>query len=372
MAVRFDADGEQYTRSLNLGSVTNWTVTCWAKMAVNRAATTVLWQIDNGSGTSRLRANAWNGSALTFQSDTSAWFGLMGHTLAVGEWTFVGLSSTTNPGQVRVRVRVAGSSTWIGGTPAQADITVSAQTLRIGAGPNTEEWINGSLAAVKIWSAALTTDELELESWTNLPYRTANLTAWYPFLTASAVDYSGNGQTLVGGTGAATDDGPPISWSTGRHRRPIIGLSSASGSLAANLPSLTSTGTGTVEASGGLAGTLPSLAATSSGVIEASGTVTAALPAFTAALAGDAQSNTLNALLPPLSASFTGLAEVAGAVPGVLPPLSASLAGEVRIPPNDITITTTGAVRGWAAAAADDGWDSGTLTRGWAAGTPTT
>ncbi|MFI6793660.1 hypothetical protein ACIBG4_40650 [Nonomuraea sp. NPDC050383] len=218
MAVRFDNSGEEYARSLSLGSVTNWTVTCWAKLMVDRAATSVIWMIDDGSGGNYLRLTGWNGSALAYQTTASSWFGLAGQTLVVGEWTFIGLSSTANPGVARVRVRTAGSTTWIGGTPPQNNVTITAGTLRIAAGQAAGEWLNGSVAGLKVWDQALSMDELELESWTYQPQRTAGLRAWYPLLRPDGTDYSGAGQTLSGGAGAALDDGPPLSWSSVRRR----------------------------------------------------------------------------------------------------------------------------------------------------------
>lgn len=335
MAVRFDADGESYTRSTGLGSVTNWSVACWAKLSVDRAATTVLWQIDDGAGANYLRINAWNGSALTFQTSGSAWFGVAGHTLVVDEWTFIGLSATANPGQARVRIRPAADSTFVGGSPAQSNVTISAATLRVGDGQAASEWLNGSLAAVKIWNAALTMDELELESWTNLPYRTASLTAWYPFLTASAVDYSGNGQTLVGGTGAANDDGPPISWSTGRHRRPIAAADTVTGTLAATLPAAIAASTGTITVSGSLAGIAP---------------------AATADLAGNLNTNYLAGVLPAATAAMAATLTVSGSAAATIPAAVGALAGEVEIPTNDITVTPGTPVRGWNAGSPGSPW----------------
>lgn len=218
MAVRFDADGESYTRATGLGAVTVFTVALWAKLMVDRAATSVLWQIDDGSGASFLRVTAWNGSALAFQTSGSTWFGTIGHTLVVDQWTFVGVSGTSNPGQARTAVRAAGSTTFAGGSPAQTNVTVNATTLRLGDGQAASEWLNGSIAAVKVWDQALTRDELMQESWTYQPKRTAGLRGWYPLLTNTLTDFSGLAQTLTGGSGAALDDPPPIAWSAGRRR----------------------------------------------------------------------------------------------------------------------------------------------------------
>ncbi|WP_188188032.1 LamG-like jellyroll fold domain-containing protein [Nonomuraea sp. SYSU D8015] len=351
MAVRFDADGESYTRSTGLGTVTNWSVACWAKLAVDRAATTVVWQIDDGAGATYLRVNAWNGTALTFQTSGNSWFGLAGHTLVIDEWTFIGLSSTANPGQARVRIRTASSSTFVGGSPTQANVTISAATLRIGDGQGASEWLNGSIAAVKAWDAALTMDELELESWQYLPQRTANLRAWYPFVRVEGTDLSGNSQTLSGGTGAALDDGPPISWSTGRHRTGVRVLDTVTGSLA---------------------GTLPTATASSAGTVTVSGTLTALAPAATADLTGNLNTNHLAGVLPAATASMAATVEVSGSAASTIPAAAGAFAGEVEIPANDITVTPGPLARGWQSTPPDRSWKSGTAGRGWKTGTPTT
>lgn len=36
MAVRFDADTEEYTRAVSLGTATQFTITCWAKISVDQ------------------------------------------------------------------------------------------------------------------------------------------------------------------------------------------------------------------------------------------------------------------------------------------------------------------------------------------------
>ncbi|MFB4275751.1 LamG-like jellyroll fold domain-containing protein [Nonomuraea sp. MTCD27] len=350
MAVRFDASGEHYTRAITLGSVTDWSACCWAKLAVDRTVASIIWQIDDGSGTSYLRVSAWNGTALAFQTQSSAWFGLMGHTLAADQWVFIGLSATTNPGLARVRIRTAGTATFIGGTPSQSNVTVSANTIRLG---NTaaSDWFNGSICGVRMWDAALTAEELEKESWTYQPQRTSNLRVWYPLLAPSTVDYSGGGQTLSGGTGAAQDDGPPIAWSTARHR--IV--------IPAALPPVT----------GDLAGVLPAATATTTGMVRVSGTLIGVAPAAAASLAGDVDTNHLAGILPAATAAMAGTVKVSAAAAGVLPAAAGLFAGEVEIPANDITVTASEPVRGWAAAEGPT-WGAGAGRRGWTAGPPTT
>lgn len=373
MAVRFDTTGEHYTRAITIGSVADWSAALWVKMVTDRAATSVLWQIDDGTGASFLRVSAWNGSALAFQTTGSTWFGTIGHTLIANEWTYVGMSATANPGQARVRVRPAGTSTFVGGSPTQANTTFTANSVRIGGTNSSTEWLNGSIAGVRMWNAALTEDELEAESWAYMPVRATNLRVWYPLLTPSTVDYSGNSESLSGGTGAALDDGPPISWWTARHRRAtLIPVSGVSGALAGTLPALTGSMTGAVTASGTLAGTLPPLTSSMTGTAKVISALAGTLPSLTASLAGTVAVSVLNANLPALTGSLTGTVKTSGPLVGTLPALTGSFAGEAAIPPDDLTVSTPGPARGWAAGQVSRGWDSSSPARGWAAGSPTT
>ena len=397
MAVRFDADGESYTRATGLGAVTDFTFTCWVRLAADRATTTAILQIDNGSGTSKLRINAWNGTAVTFQTDSGGWFGNFGHVLTVGTWTFVGVSGTANPGNVRTAAREAGSTTWAAATSAQTNVTINAATLRIGDGQAASEWLNGSVAAVKVWSAALSLDELQQESWTYLPKRTSGLRGWYPLLTPSTVDYSGLAQTLSGGSGATADDGPPLTWSSQAPiiiRSPQDVVATITGDLTATLPSLTATASGTVKASATLAATLPPLAAAAAATAKTAGTLTATLPPLTAALTGAlGQAGTLNATLPPLTAQLAGTmrggfltpvlpaltatavgtVHFSGALAATLPALTASMTGAVVIPPYDLVATAGPPQRAWDARPLETVWATAdTATNPWATRQPVT
>src|SRR5690606_31777960 len=91
--------------------------------------------------------------------------------------------------------------------------SLTANTLRIGQSPWGGEWLNGRMAAVKIWTAALSANEIQAERDYTSPLRTANLRAWYPFEVAETTDHSGNGETLSGGSSPSTEPGPGIPFS---------------------------------------------------------------------------------------------------------------------------------------------------------------
>lgn len=585
MAVSINADAEKFTRTISLGNVSEWTVTCWIKLASSRGgASQVPWQIDNGSGGNFFRLNFHNGTQATFQTAGSAWFGLFGLTVTFGTWYFVGISGTATPGQEQARTvhRPDGSTTWGGTALAQAATTFSAQTLRLGGADTTTQYIDGSMAAVKIWAAGLTREEMMAESWTVVPQRTSGLRAWYPWIRPEATDYSGNGWTLTAGT--AIEDlapGPGLPWGPGRRRivipaappppvtptfrsasqvasgtagsfacakpagvvagdvlvafhsadvgalanmgtpsggatwsllasrarddgtgagtkvwwkvagasepasytftqdsgadgsvsivavqggattTPVVAQTGgtaagtakatpstagqagdleircvaihtpgsavtwtppagftertdnqsgtfagtttatralaaggatgvhnftasasfsewhgftvniaapvipAQGTLTGSLPALAGAATGVVEASGAIAAALPPLTAAAAGTVETSGTLTGVLPALTADLDGQLDSSALTGMLPPLTASMAGTLTADGALAATLPTLSGVILSEVEIPTHDITVTSSGPVRGWAAGTPGSGWDATTPGAGW-------
>ncbi|MFB4265325.1 LamG-like jellyroll fold domain-containing protein [Nonomuraea sp. GTA35] len=345
MAVRFNASS--YSRAFSLGSQTAFTVTCWAKISVDTNTFATAWVIDNGiSDYLSLKADA-TGTLMRALTDAGTH---ASRELTVGTWYFAAMSVSSTAGRLVTRSATDSmftTATW------SASHTVNAATLRFGVWPSGGDGLNGCLAAVKVWQATLTQDEIENEAFRYTPSRTANLLAWYPFLEPSTVDYSGAGATLSGGVGVTQEDGPSIIWRMGRRKCAVP--SGATGIVSASLPPLTASVPGAVEVSGTATGSLPSLTSSASATVEVSGTSAATLPAFTASLSGDVDlptgplAATLPALtasvaaaiavegdfagaLPPLTATVAGAAEAAGSLSWALPPLIASITGEREIP----------------------------------------
>lgn len=221
MAVRFDASTENYTRTWSLGALSQWSCAFWGKISVDRNTWSTFLSIDNTT------TSDYN--VLQVDSDgTSLGYWVAGgfHTnttspiaLTVGTWYFIACSVNGASGTLVAQALNAASPTVVTWSTGQA--ISNATTLRLG-DDMASEWLNGAMAGVKIWTGAtLTQAELEQERWSYLPKRLANLKAWYPLLTPSTVDYSGNGQTLSGGTGTTTEDGPGIGWGQRGPRAPI-------------------------------------------------------------------------------------------------------------------------------------------------------
>ncbi|MFI7449557.1 hypothetical protein ACIBQX_18820 [Nonomuraea sp. NPDC049714] len=388
MAVRFDADTEEYTRALSLGVVTQFAVACWVKISVDRNNISTVWCVDNGGGDYIRLATTVNGTTLQIADD------LGNHTLAsagVNTWQYVGFSM--NGADATAVMQAATASTpssfaWASGSPSQ-----NLATLEIGDGVFDTQFLNGCVAAFKLWvGVTLTQAELEAEAWQYLPQRTGGLAAWYPFLRGEATDYSGNGRTLSGGTGTTAEDGPPIRWSVGR-RRIIRFTGAALGEVAATLPALTGSASGAVVVAGQQSAVLPSLtaaldatatvegqapavlpalAAGLAGEVGAPGLVDARLPALTGQLDGLLTGGFLTAQLPALTGRVDGELAVHGAAPAVLPALTGSLAGEAEIPHNNLDVTAGAPYRGWTSRPLAAAWTAGTPYRGWQARQPTT
>lgn len=216
MAVRFDAAGEYYTRAVTGPSA--WSACMWIYMSVDRGS----------QGPFALGAAEAAGSSVFLSGGTTLkCFDLGSNTggfgslaVSVGTWYRVALT-----------VNGVNCSYYYGGASGAltvasvTDITNNTGSVSwfLGQSSFASEWWNGRLAAVKIWNAELTQSAIESELAQYLPVRTANLIQRHPFEVAETTDYSGNGNTLTGGPGASTEDGPPIPQEVGTaFRAPIV------------------------------------------------------------------------------------------------------------------------------------------------------
>jgi hypothetical protein len=387
VAVRITSAAQAYTRAISLGSLTALTVACWVKISVDTNAQATLWVVDNGtSDYIGIRSDA-TGTLMRVLSDTST---SGSRELAVGTWYFVALAMDASSGRL---VTYAAGDTAFTTTTFGAFVTTFAANLRIGKWPTNGDVINGCVAGFKLWTATLSQAELEAEAFQYLPARATNLRVWYPFLAASTADFSGNAQTLSGGTGATTEDGPPIRWGGGRHRIIVPNAGGALGEFAAVLPALTGAGSGDVVVSGlqpavlppltaaldaaaavevQAAAALPALDASVAGDVAAPGLLDAHLPALTGAFDGLLTGGFLTAQLPAFTGSLQGQAAAQGVVSAVLPPLTGSLSGVAEIPHNNLDVTVGAPYRGWTSRPLAPSWTAEAAATRWQAGSPAT
>ncbi|MEQ4716098.1 LamG-like jellyroll fold domain-containing protein [Nonomuraea sp. B19D2] len=205
MAVRFSADGQDYTRTISLGAQTQFSFSLWLKISVDRDAFSTPLSLDASSSDNCTLQTGSDGLQLDLRSG-----GVMAsRVLTVGTWTFVGVSVNGANGTMVTRSVNDGSFTTATWTTGKASTTLA--NLRLGESSWGNEWLNGCLASVKIWTGAtLTATELQAEYPYKDPLRTANLRAFYAFDFASTTDNSGNGWTLSGGVGTTSESGPSL------------------------------------------------------------------------------------------------------------------------------------------------------------------
>lgn len=206
MSVRFDGATDEYFGASVVGT-TGWTVTCWAKLQVDRnnystifawdgAADDGLWFQTTDSGTSLM---VWDGT-----SDRPFSIGAM----SVGTWMFYAL---TRPTSTSVTLYAGAEDGALSSQTITTSSTGAYSAINVGNSPDSE-WLNGNVANLQCYSALLTQTEIEAERQSWDAVRTSGLVRHHRWRDAAeTVDYSGNGRSLsVGGSPTFAADNPPI------------------------------------------------------------------------------------------------------------------------------------------------------------------
>lgn len=205
MSVRFDADGEDYTSTAGIPSG-SYTLLCWVMVSVDRDFFSLISAVDDGGTGAVYHHLGTTDDGVTLVLGDSAGTIALGAALTVGTWYRVAYTVSGTTGTLYWGTDT-GSLSSAGGTVTDVS---GFTTIRIGESMFGGAWFNGRVANLKHYSAALTQTEIETElrSWTAV--RTSGLVRHHKFQTAETTDYSGNGNTLSGGTGASTEADPPI------------------------------------------------------------------------------------------------------------------------------------------------------------------
>jgi hypothetical protein len=205
MSVHFTGNGQEYTRGINLGSLSRFTVAGWFRIDTKRSSYSTFWSIDEDSTSDPawiFQSDNTGNSMVAYQigGATTADF-----TMTVGTWYYYALS--VNGSSWNARRKTAGSTSFTPDSGSGA-VAVNATTLRLGNSPFENEWINGNIAGFKFWTTNLSTTELEAEAAQFAPVRTSNLYSYHRFVGPSTQDNSGLGHTLSGGTGTSQGGDP--------------------------------------------------------------------------------------------------------------------------------------------------------------------
>ena len=202
-SVRFDSSADLYTGPA-LGSQSAWTFCLWFRPAAG-SGSPISWD-DGGVNFSYLY---YNGTQIRWENQTGSTT-ITSPTVATGEWAFAAVSYSATTKTLYLAKQGATSFA----TQALANTTniAAAAPLRIGQLGSAAVAFNGRVAAVGIWTAALTEAELLAERQNNRSaVRTANLWAFYSFTqgpsTYDNAEIGGHGLTAVGALTA--EPGPP-------------------------------------------------------------------------------------------------------------------------------------------------------------------
>jgi hypothetical protein len=207
MAVRFDGSDDDYSATTGLPTG-NFTVTCWANPTTLRNPGGIFTLADSTASYS-----AWY------------WFGLRPDWAVRNHGANLASGVTPTAGTWwRLGLVLSGTTATLYGAQAGDPLTqlcsgtvttFTPGVLHIGGTPDATQFWDGRVAALKVWSSALSAAQIETELTQHLPVATTGLARFHPFVNAETVDYSGNGRTLTAGAGAvATETGPPLAWGT--------------------------------------------------------------------------------------------------------------------------------------------------------------
>lgn len=330
MAVRFDADGEDFTRTVSLGTVSQFSVIAWVKISVDRNTNQTVWALDNGNADYISVATNTDGTSMKFFTESNGSGNAQNFT--VGTWYAVACSVNGVNGSMWTRAITDAAWTAITWTNGTANTT--GTTLRIGEHPGTGLWLNGAIAAFKAWNGVTFTQaDFDNEVWSYRPRRTTNLIAWYPFLVTETADYSGNGNTLSGGTGTTTEDGPPIAWGPGQNVLfPSLGPGTITSTLDGTLPSITGSFTASQKITATMAGTLPGITGSFTATEKITSSLAGTLPSITGSFtATEKVTASLSGVLPAITGSFTATEKITSTLAGTLPAITGSLSGSLEV-----------------------------------------
>ena len=212
MAVRLDAAADTLTRTVNLPTVTAFTMMGWFRIVVDRNDYSGFLHRGDTFGHALIVITGADGLRLEYY-DSDAVGGLVGTTLVLGTWYHIAFTRSGDTRTVYLNGVVDMQDTT--GTP-----TVTDTQMTFGNSFDSE-FLNGRAAAIKVYDAVLTATEILAESRQYAPVRWANLNGWYPLLDTATDqdDFSGNGNALTVGGTLATEEGPPIPWQRYKNRR---------------------------------------------------------------------------------------------------------------------------------------------------------
>jgi Concanavalin A-like lectin/glucanases superfamily len=206
MAIRFDGSTGKLSRTTNLPAMTTFTVMGWLSPAAFPAAGGLggLYSHGSAAGGSFYAIGVGNssGNKLAIYTGTALVYGAT--ILTTNTWVHAAMTvSGTGANQ---QIAYLNGVQQITGTAASG---FTAVALIVGTTAGGDP-LNGRGAALKVYGAVLTADEIRTEMATYLPTRLANLLSWHPMLLHT--DTAQYGTTWTAAGTLTTEPGPPIAW----------------------------------------------------------------------------------------------------------------------------------------------------------------
>lgn len=331
MSLRSDAatDRVSYTASAPPAPATAFTATFWVRLRADRDDFSTMLRLHASTGSSTTVNVTTSAGGVTpivvSPGNTSGIVG--GDTLAVDQWRMLAVTvNGTTATDGKIYTRVVGGTTKVTTGAVTGGSTPTGLTLYGRSPTDANEWFNGGLAYMRIWSAVLSQAEIEAEWASATAVRSSGLWANWPLLT-DLNDISGNARHLTAGTTALTvEDNPPIE----------AGSGSVSGTALGPFGSLTSTASGTRATTGTAAAAL-GVTITASGFRATTGTGAVTLGALAGSAGGTRTvAGATAGVLGGLTGTASGTRTVTGSAASAFGSLSSSSSG-----PRTVTGTAT-------------------------------
>src|SRR5690606_10058007 len=182
--------------------------------AVDRASYATFWGMDAGDDNSAIAFQLGPDGILQLSSDSGTSQDLFAPT--VGTWYCYALSrsaASSSAGTLQVRYGTSPGSLTSAAPSSTGEWAQEAAFTRLflGESPWRSGWLDGTWAAVKVSTRALSDAEIAAALSCYAPVSTDGLYAAYPFWDGpSTADASGTGRTLSGGSGTSAESGPGI------------------------------------------------------------------------------------------------------------------------------------------------------------------
>ncbi|MGW4487837.1 LamG-like jellyroll fold domain-containing protein [Amycolatopsis sp. NPDC004368] len=214
MAATSDAASDRVSIS-SAPSLAAFTFCCWVKIAAVHSGNLFhpVFRVDAGGGTAAIFSfRGANGRTPTLYSSSST-AGISGAEQALGTWVFLAVTMSAGGAAQLFYGTTPGSLTKVTGT-VNTNGTPSGITLFGRSPSDASEWLEGSMAHDRIWTAVLSDAEIAAESLITPSLsapaaRTSGLWTSVPFAAASLADVSGNHRDFTAGTTALTPDTDP-------------------------------------------------------------------------------------------------------------------------------------------------------------------